>query len=165
MDNATGFTDAFTHPRNGAPCKDGLGLLNVTLAEALNPGLSKMAAASSTHSFAQLARLSNWHFESEAINQALVISLWHLDGRRAERGSGYANLPQNYRRTKPSHGPLQCARSRSFRGGIIGDEWKATGTRYGNEDDSRAHQGMPTTMLTSDISARDRAREDQRLSS
>jgi len=59
VDNDTEFTDAFTHLRTGAPCKDRLGLLNVVLAEGLNLGLSKMAGASSTHSFTQLARLSN----------------------------------------------------------------------------------------------------------
>jgi hypothetical protein len=68
----TGFTDAFTHLRTGAPCKDRLGLLNVILAEGLNLGLSKMAGASSTHSFSQLARLSNWYVESDAINRALA---------------------------------------------------------------------------------------------
>ncbi len=73
VDNATGFTDAFTHLRTRAPCKDRLGLLNVILAEGLNLGLSKMAGASSTHSFTQLARLSNWHVESEAINRALAM--------------------------------------------------------------------------------------------
>lgn len=75
VDNDTGFTDAFTHLRTGAPCKDRLGLLNVVLAEGLNLGLSKMASASSTHSFTQLARLSNWHVESEAINRALATVL------------------------------------------------------------------------------------------
>ncbi len=73
VDNDTGFTDAFTHLRTGVPCKDKLGLLNVILAEGLNLGLSKMAGASSTHGFAQLARLSNWHVESEAINRALAM--------------------------------------------------------------------------------------------
>lgn len=73
VENDTGFTDAFTHLRTVAPCKDRLGLLNVILAEGLNLGLSKMAAASSTHSFTQLARLSNWHVESEAINRALAM--------------------------------------------------------------------------------------------
>ncbi len=73
VDNDTGLTDAFTHLRTGAPCKDRLGLLNVILAEGLNLGLSKMAGASSTHSFAQLARLSNWHIESDAINRALAL--------------------------------------------------------------------------------------------
>ena len=32
VDRATGFTDAFTHLRTGAPCKDLIGLLNVLLA-------------------------------------------------------------------------------------------------------------------------------------
>ncbi|MEQ3716633.1 Tn3 family transposase [Pseudophaeobacter sp.] len=73
VDNDTGLTDAFTHLRTGAPCKDRLGLLNVILAEGLNLGLSKMAGASSTHNFFQLARLSNWHVESEAINRALAM--------------------------------------------------------------------------------------------
>ncbi|MEP2783612.1 MAG: hypothetical protein ABJO67_01810 [Pseudoruegeria sp.] len=31
--NDTGFTEAFTHLRTGAPCKDRLGLLNVIFAE------------------------------------------------------------------------------------------------------------------------------------
>jgi hypothetical protein len=45
VEKATGFTDAFTHLRTGAPCKDKVGLLNVLLAEGLNLGLSKMAKA------------------------------------------------------------------------------------------------------------------------
>ena len=49
VDAATGFTDAFTHLRTGAPCQDRIGLLNVLLAEGLNLGLSKMAEASNTH--------------------------------------------------------------------------------------------------------------------
>lgn len=32
-----------------------------------------MASASSTYSFTQLARLSNWHVESDAINRALAM--------------------------------------------------------------------------------------------
>ena len=73
VDAATGFTDAFTHLRTGAPCKDRIGLLNVLLAEGLNLGLSKMAEAANTHDFFQLARLSRWHIESEAINRALAM--------------------------------------------------------------------------------------------
>ena len=73
VDAATSFTDAFTHLRTGAPCRDRIGLLNVLLAEGLNLGLSKMAEASNTHDFFQLSRLSRWHIESEAINQALAM--------------------------------------------------------------------------------------------
>ena len=72
VDEATGFTDAFTHLRTGAPCKDRIGLLNVLLAEGLNLGLSKMAEASNTHDYLQLSRLSRWHIESDAINRALA---------------------------------------------------------------------------------------------
>ena len=67
------FTEAFTHLRTGAPCKDKIGLLNVLLSEGINLGLSKMAEASNTHNFWQLSRLSRWHIESEAINRALAI--------------------------------------------------------------------------------------------
>ena len=73
VDAAAGFTDAFTHLRTGALCQDRIGLLNVLLAEGLNPGLSKMAEASNTHDFFQLSRLSRWHIESEAIDRALAM--------------------------------------------------------------------------------------------
>lgn len=49
VDDAIGFTEAFTHLRTGAPCKDRVGMLNVLLAEGLNLGLSKMAGATNTH--------------------------------------------------------------------------------------------------------------------
>lgn len=57
VDAEVGFTEAFTHLRTGAPCKDRIGLLNVLLAEGLNLGLSKMAGATNTHNFFQLSRL------------------------------------------------------------------------------------------------------------
>lgn len=73
VDAATGFGDAFTHLRTGAPCNDRIGLLNVLLAEGLNLGLRKMAEASNTHDYWQLSRLSRWHVESDAINHALAM--------------------------------------------------------------------------------------------
>jgi len=72
VDDAIGFTDAFTNVRTGSPCKDRIGLLNVLLAEGLNLGLSKMAEATNTHDYLQLSRLSRWHIESDAINRALA---------------------------------------------------------------------------------------------
>jgi len=63
VEKATGFIDAFTHLRTGAPCKDKVGLLNVLLAEGLNLGLSKMAEATNTHDYFELSRLSRWHIE------------------------------------------------------------------------------------------------------
>jgi len=73
VDADIGFTEAFTHLQTGAPCKDQIGMLTVLLAEGLNLGLSKMAEATSTHDYFQLSRLSRWHVESEAINQALAM--------------------------------------------------------------------------------------------
>jgi len=72
VDDAIGFTEAFTHLRTGAPCDDRIGLLNVLLAEGLNLGLRKMAEASNTHDYWQLSRLARWFVESEAMNQALA---------------------------------------------------------------------------------------------
>ena len=72
VDDAIGFTEAFTHLRTGAPCEDKIGLLNVLLAEGLNLGLRKMAEASNTHDYWQLSRLARWFVESEAMNQALA---------------------------------------------------------------------------------------------
>src|SRR3546814_949789 len=51
VDERTGFSEAFTHLRTGAPCSDRIGLMNVLLAEGVNLGLRKMAAATNTHSF------------------------------------------------------------------------------------------------------------------
>ena len=72
---ATGFTEAFTHLRTGAPCKDIIGLLTVLLGEGLNVGLSKMADATTSHEYPQLSRLSRWYVESDAIREALAIVL------------------------------------------------------------------------------------------
>ncbi|WP_333827190.1 Tn3 family transposase [Pararhodobacter sp.] len=73
VDADIGFTEAFTHLQTGAPCKDQIGMLTVLLAEGLNLGLSKMAEATNTHDYFQLSRLSRWHVESDAINQALAM--------------------------------------------------------------------------------------------
>ena len=72
---ATNFTEAFTHLRTGAPCKDIIGLLTVLLAEGLNVGLSKMADATISHEYSQLSRLSRWYVEGDAIREALAIVL------------------------------------------------------------------------------------------
>lgn len=72
VDDTTGFSEAFTHIRTGAPCTDRIGLLTVLLAEGLNLGLSKMAEATSTHDYFQLSRISRWHVEGDALNRALA---------------------------------------------------------------------------------------------
>jgi hypothetical protein len=73
VDADTGFTEAFTHLQIGAPSKDQIGMLNVLLAEGLNLGLSKMAETTNTHDYFQLSRLSRYHVEGNATNQALAM--------------------------------------------------------------------------------------------
>ena len=71
-DRETGFADAFTDLRNGAPCKDKIGLLSVLLADGVNLGLRKMAAASGTHSRWELMRIARWYVIEDAYERALA---------------------------------------------------------------------------------------------
>ena len=73
VDERTGFSEAFTHLRTGAPCVDRIGLMNVLLAEGVNLGLRKMAAATNTHSFWELLRIARWHVEGSAYDRALAM--------------------------------------------------------------------------------------------
>ena len=73
VDDATRFTEAFTHLRTGAPCRDRIGLLNVLPAEGINLGLRKMAEATTTHGFWELMRIARWHVEGEAYDRALSV--------------------------------------------------------------------------------------------
>jgi len=73
VDAQTGFSEAFTNLRTGAPCVDRIGLMNVLLAEGVNLGLRKMAAATNTHSFWELLRIARWHVEGGAYDRALAM--------------------------------------------------------------------------------------------
>ena len=73
VDDATRFTEAFTHLRTGEPCRDRIGLLNVLLAEGINLGLRKMAEATTTHGFWELMRIARWHVEGDAFDRALAV--------------------------------------------------------------------------------------------
>ena len=73
VDERTGFSEAFTHLRTGAPCSDRIGLMNVLLAEGVNLGSRKMAAATNTHSFWELLRIARWHVEGSAYDRALAM--------------------------------------------------------------------------------------------
>ena len=73
VDDATRFTEAFTHLRTGSSCRDRIGLLNVLLAEGINLGLRKMAEATTTHGFWELMRIARWHVEADAYDRALSI--------------------------------------------------------------------------------------------
>ena len=73
VDDATRFTEAFTHLRTGEPCRDRIGLLKVLLAEGINLGLRKMAEATTTHGFWELMRIVRWHVEGDAFDRALAV--------------------------------------------------------------------------------------------
>ena len=73
VEERTGFSEAFTHLRTGVPCVDRIGLMNVLLAEGVNLGLRKMAAATNTHSFWELLRIARWHVEGSAYDRALAM--------------------------------------------------------------------------------------------
>ena len=73
VDDATRFTEAFTHLRTGEPCRDRIGLLNVLLAEGINLGLRKMAEATTTRGFWELMRIARWHVEGDAFDRALAV--------------------------------------------------------------------------------------------
>ena len=73
VDDATRFTEAFTHLRTGAPCRDRIGLLNLLLAEGINLGLRKIAEATTTHGFWELMSIARWHVEGEAYDRALSV--------------------------------------------------------------------------------------------
>ncbi len=72
-DQDIGFAQAFTDLRTGTPCRDRIGLLTVLLAEGVNLGLKKMAAATDTHSFWELIRIARWHVQDDAFQRALAM--------------------------------------------------------------------------------------------
>ncbi len=123
VDAALGFTDAFTHLRTGAPCRDRIGLLNVLLAEGLNLGLRKMAEATNTHDYWQLSRLARWHVESEAMNRHW--QLWwprRVNCRCHASGDGHVSIerwsvfPDSAAWRSHEHGQCQiwfCSRPQS----------------------------------------------------
>jgi TnpA family transposase len=72
VDEATGFTDAFTDLRTGSVCRDRIGVLSVVLSDGLNLGLKKMAASIATHTHWQLLRIARWHVEDDSYDRGLA---------------------------------------------------------------------------------------------
>lgn len=121
----TGFADAFSHLRTGAPCKDKIGLLNVLLGEGVNLGLSKMAEASNTHDYFQLSGLSRWHVESEAINRALATVI-----------EGQAKLPMAQ---FWGAGDTASSDGQFFPAGRQGEAMNLVNAKYGNDPGLKAY--------------------------
>ena len=57
----TGFSECFTHQRNGHPAENRAALLTAILADGINLGLSRMAEACRGATLRQLAWMHDWH--------------------------------------------------------------------------------------------------------
>ena len=125
VDDATRFTEAFTHLRTGSPCRDRIGLLNVLLAEGINLGRRKMAEATTTHGFWELMRIARWHVEGEAYDRALsmVVEAQAALPMAAVWGTG---------RTASSNGQFFPAAGR-------GEALNLVNARYGTEPGVKAY--------------------------
>ncbi len=72
VDEWTGFTQHFTHIKNGAAARDKTLLLTAILADAINLGLTKMAESCPGATYARLAWLHAWHIRDETYSAALA---------------------------------------------------------------------------------------------
>ena len=67
----TGFSECFTHQRNGHPAENRAALLTAILADGINLGLSRMAEACRGATLRQLAWMHDWHIREETYTAAL----------------------------------------------------------------------------------------------
>lgn len=72
VDRWTGFTLHFTHLRNGSLVKDRALLMTVILSDAINLGLTKMAAACPGTTFSKLDTARAWYVRDETYSKALA---------------------------------------------------------------------------------------------
>ncbi len=72
VDEWTGFTRHLTHLKSGDLAKDKNLLLTTILADAINPGLTKMAESCPGTTYAKLAWLQAWHTRDETYSTALA---------------------------------------------------------------------------------------------
>jgi Tn3 transposase DDE domain len=71
VDRWTGFSECFTHQRNGQPAENKAALLTTILADGINLGLSRMAEACRGATLRQLAWVHDWHIREETYAAAL----------------------------------------------------------------------------------------------
>ena len=72
VDSWTGFSECFTHQRNGRPADDRTALLTAILADGINLGLTRMAETCRRVTLRQLAWVHDWHIREEAFAGALA---------------------------------------------------------------------------------------------
>ena len=72
VDAWTGFTQHFTHLKQGDTAKDKTLLLSAILADAINLGLTKMVESCPGTTYAKLSWLQAWHIRDETYSAALA---------------------------------------------------------------------------------------------
>lgn len=72
VDEWTGFTQRFSHLKNGRAAEDRQMLLTAILADGINLGLTKMAESCPGTSYAKLSWLQAWHVRDETYSAALA---------------------------------------------------------------------------------------------
>ena len=72
VDSWTDFTRHFTHLKSGVAADNRLLLLTAILADAINPGLSKMAESCPGTTYAKLTWLQAWHIRDETYSSGLA---------------------------------------------------------------------------------------------
>jgi hypothetical protein len=119
VDRWTGFSECFTHQRNGQPAENKAALLTTILADGINLGLSRMAEACRGATLRQLAWVHDWHIREETyaaavsrlINAHRTIPLAQLWGR----------------------GTTSSSDGQYFRAGGCGEKLADINARHGNE--------------------------------
>lgn len=101
VDEWTGFTRHFTHLKSNDPPKDRSLLLTTILADAINLGLTKMAASCPGTTYAKLSWLQAWHIRDETYSAALaeLVNAQHQHPFAAHWGDGTSSSSdgQNFR--------------------------------------------------------------------
>jgi TnpA family transposase len=115
----TGFSEAFTHLRTGAPAKDGHALLTVLLADGVNLGLRRMADACTEYSFWELLRVADWHVREETYDSALAQLI------DAQHGHPLASVWGD--------GTTSSSDGQHFSAGGAGEAMNVVNARYGTD--------------------------------
>jgi len=119
VDRWTGFSECFTHQRNGRPAENKAALLTTILADGINLGLSRMAEACRGATLRQLAWVHDWHIREETYAAALSQLI------NAHRTIPLAQLW--------GMGTTSSSDGQYFRAGGRGEKLADINARHGNE--------------------------------
>jgi hypothetical protein len=105
VDHWTGFTDSFTHLKNGIKVEDKNLLLTTILSDGINLGLRKMAESSPYTSYAKLSWIQSWYIRKETYSSALaeIINYHHKHPFSVYWGEGKTSSSDGQRFATGSH--------------------------------------------------------------